>query len=166
METIPPRVSPITNTSAPLFNGLYQLGFVTADLDAAQERLGRRFGISRFRVKRDPLRMSTAHAYAGDIMVEIIEPGTEASPVYLEDVPTGGAVRLHHQGYRVPDLKTWDEIVAIVAREGWDTPIRGTAMDGNLHYMYIDSRADIGIYQEYVYLTGPAVHLYDDVPAN
>lgn len=41
IQTIPPRISPITDTRAPLFNGLYQRGFVTADLDAAQERPGR-----------------------------------------------------------------------------------------------------------------------------
>jgi len=165
-RTIPPRTSPITDTEAPLFNGLYQMGFVTDDLDAAQARLGKRFGIASFRVKRDPARMSTAHAYAGDIMVEIIQPGPEANPVYLENVPTGGAVRLHHLGYRVPDVGNWEKLIARIDEEGWATPIRGAVMDGHLRFVYVDTLADLGIYQEYVCLTGPAVHLYDDVPAN
>ncbi|MBV9840416.1 MAG: VOC family protein [Sphingomonadaceae bacterium] len=166
ISTIPPRKSLVADTNAPMFNGLYQMGFVTSDLDAAQERLGKRFGIKQFRVKRDAARMSTAHAYAGDMMVEIIQPGPEASPVYHDDVPTDGAVRLHHLGHLVPDLETWKEIETIVEREGWATPIKGTVMDGNLHFLYVDSRADLGYYQEYVYLTGPALRLYDDVPAN
>lgn len=165
-RTIAPRMSAIGETAAPLFNGLYQMGFVTDDLDAAQERLGRRFGISRFRVKLDPQRMSTAHAYGGDMMIEIIKPGPEANPVYHENVPTGGAVRLHHLGYRVPDVANWERLVGQIDREGWATPVRGAVMDGHLRFIYVDTLADLGIYQEYVCLTGPAVHLYDDVPAN
>ncbi|MCK9542587.1 MAG: VOC family protein [Novosphingobium sp.] len=165
-HTIPPRMSPIIDTRAPMFNGLYQMGFVTDDLDAAQERLGRRFGISRFRVQRNDQRMSTAHAFAGDMMVEIIQPGPEAPAVYHENVPGGGAVRLHHLGYRVPDVENWEKLLAQVDAEGWATPIRGAVMDGHLRFVYVDTLADLGIYQEYVCLTGPALHLYDDVPAN
>ncbi len=165
-QTIAPRTSAVARTSAPLFNGLYQMGFVTADLDAAQVRLGKRFGIQRFRVKRDPAHMSTAHAYAGDMMVEIIQPGPDAPAIYHENVPGQGAVRLHHLGYLVPDVQSWAAIEDIVAREGWETPLHGAIMDGHLRYLYIDVRADLGIYQEYVCLTGPALRLYDDVPAN
>jgi len=165
-RTIAPRMSAISDTAAPLFNGLYQMGFVTDDLDAAQERLGRRFGITRFRVKLDPERMSTAHAFAGDMMVEIIKPGPAANAVYHENVPTGGAVRLHHLGYRVPDVENWDRLIAQIEREGWATPVRGAVMEGHLRFVYVDTLADLGIYQEYVCLTGPAMHLYDDVPAN
>jgi hypothetical protein len=165
-RTIAPRMSAISATAAPLFNGLYQMGFVTDDLEAAQDRLGKRFGIERFRVKRDAARMSTAHAYAGDMMVEVIQPGPKASAVYQENVPSGGAVRLHHLGYRVPDLENWDKLIAQVDREGWATPIRGAIMEGHLRFIYVDTLAELGIYQEYVCLTGPALHLYDDVPAN
>lgn len=153
-------------TDAPLFAGLYQMGFVTDDLDAAQERLGRRFGITRYRVKRDPARISTAHAYAAEMMIEIIEPGPDAPAVYRTDVPRGGAVRLHHLGYRVRDVAAWERILALVEDEGWATPLRGAVMDGHLRYLYVDTLADLGIYQEYVCLTGPALALYDDVPAN
>lgn len=166
IQTITPRTSLVSETNAPMFNGLYQMGFVTDDLDAAQERLGKRFGIQRYRVKRDPVRMSTAHAYAGDMMVEIIMPGPEAPAVYHEDVPSGGRVRLHHLGHLVPDMETWREIEAVIAREGWDTPLKGTAFEGSLHFVYVDAREDLGYYQEYVHLTGPSLRLYDDVPAN
>ena len=166
IQSIPPCSSAISITTAPLFNGLYQLGFITANLDAAQSHLARRFGINQFRVRHDGARGSTAHAYAGDMMIEVISPGPEASPVYLEALPSGDGVRLHHMGHMVPDLEKWQEIEAIVAREGWDTPLRGAVMEGHLRYLYIDTRADLGYYQEYVCLTGPARHIYDDVPAN
>lgn len=165
-RTIPPRMSVIGETAAPMFNGQYQLGFVTDDLDAAMARLGRRYDISSYRVKRDPQRMSTAHAYAGDMMIEVIQPGPDANPVYHENVPTGGTVRLHHLGYRVPDVAMWDQLIAQIDREGWATPVRGAVMDGHLRFVYVDTLADLGIYQEYVCLTGEAVHYYDDVPAN
>ena len=164
--TIVPRMSTIQCTDAPLFDGLYQMGFVTADLDAAQDRLRRRFGVSRYRVKRDSTGISTAHAYAGDMMIELIQPGRDAPAIYREAVPQDGAVRLHHLGYRVRDVAAWEQVLACVEREGWATPLRGAVMDGHLRYLYVDTLADLGIYQEYVCLTGPALHIYDDVPAN
>ena len=39
-------------------------------------------------------------------------------------------------------------------------------MDGQLNYLNVDTRAATGVYSEYVYLTGAATSLYDDVPRN
>lgn len=164
ISTIAPRAS--VTTGAPLLDGLYHLGFVTCDLEAAQERLACRYGIKRFRVKREPGYKSTAHAYAGNMMIEITQPEWKASPVYLEAMPTSGIVELHHLGHLVPDLERWAEIEAIVQHQGWETPSRGAAMDGHLRYLFVDARCDLGYYLEYVCLTGPALRIYDDVPAN
>lgn len=44
--------------------------------------------------------------------------------------------------------------------------MRGAVMDGHLRFVYVDTLVDLGIYLEYVCLTGPALSLCDDVPAN
>jgi hypothetical protein len=161
-----PRTSIVERTGAPMFDGQYQMGFITSDIEAAQERLAARFGIAKYRVKCDPQAIWSAHAFAGDMMIEIVQPGPQAPPVFIEDRRGEGAVRLHHLGYLVRTRERFDEIAAIVEREGWLTPLRTTAMDGHLQVIFVDARADLGYYQEYVFLTGPALGLYGDVPVN
>jgi len=166
IHDILPRRSLVDSTNAPLFDGQYHMGFLTADIEAAQERMAARFGISQYRVKRDPQAIWSAHAFAGDMMIEIVQPGPDAPAMFQEDRPGGGEVRLHHIGYLVRDAERFAEIEAIVEREGWNTLHRSNSMDGHLRVIFIDQRATLGYHQEYVFLTGPALHLYDDVPAN
>jgi len=166
IHEILPRKSLVESTNAPMFDGQYHMCFVTADIEAAQERMAARFGIAKYRIKRDPEAIWSAHAFAGDMMIEIVQPGPKAPSVFLEDRPGGGAVRLHHLGYMVRDAERFAEIEAIVEREGWNTPLRTTAMDGHLRVIFVDARAELGYHQEYVFLTGPALQLYDDVPVN
>lgn len=150
----------------PFFAGFYQMGFVTADLEAAQTRLAERFGVTRFRVKNDPDRLSAAHAYAGDVMLEILQPGPLAPALFQDLVPSQGAVRLHHHGFAVRSPADWDMIVTVVTAQGWATPHKGEVMNGDLRFLYVDTRADLGCYSEYVLRTGAALSLYDDVPRN
>jgi catechol 2,3-dioxygenase-like lactoylglutathione lyase family enzyme len=166
IHTILPRESIVDSTNAPLFDGQYHLAFVTADIEAAQECLAAQFGIREYRVRHNPQAIWSAHAFAGDMMIEIVQPGPDAPPVFHQDRPGGGAVRLHHIGYRVRDAQRFSEIEAIVEREGWETPLRSSSMDGHLRVIFIDARATLGFFQEYVLLTGPALRLYDDVPFN
>lgn len=150
-----------------LFDGFYQMGFVARDLDRATQALARSHGISRFRRKRTSDVMDSAHAWIGATMIELIaiRPGApELYFPYLPDDPD--AVRLHHYGFRVADSTAWDAVNHRVAAAGYATPLKGAAMDGQLNYLYVDTRAATGIYSEFVYLTGIATSLYDDVPYN
>lgn len=150
-----------------LFDGFYQMGFVARDLDRATEALSRRHGVTRFRRKRASEWMDSAHAWIGATMIELImiRPGApEIYEAYVPDDPA--AIRLHHHGFRVPDADAWDKVNRLVAEAGFATPMKGAAMDGQLNYLYADTRAATGIYSEYVYLTGAAASLYDDVPRN
>ena len=142
----------------------YQFGFVTRDLDAATARLGARYGIASFRRKQANPWMETAHAYVGPSMIEIIAVGTEAPSLYRDDLPDDGIARLHHLGYRIADPAGWAALEEALAASGLATPMKGAVMDGHLRYAYVDTRADLGVYTEYVCLTGPAERIYDDVP--
>lgn len=166
MHTVLPRKSLVDRTDAPMFDGQYHMGFITTDIEAAQEQLAQRFGISRYRVKRDPQAIWSAHAFAGDMMIEVVQPGPDAPPIYLQDRPGGGAVRLHHMGYFIREPARFDALQARLDRDGRTIPFRGIAMDDHLRFMFVDSRDVLGYFQEYVCLTGPALRLYDDVPLN
>lgn len=148
-------------------DGLYQLGFTTTNLERATTLLGERYGITSWRRATPNPKMRTAHAYAGDSMIELIEPTGEAMSLYLDHMPgPDDIVRLHHLGRRITNAESWAALERGIAALGLDVPMGGSVMDGDLHYVYVDTRADLGIYSEYVWLRGKALSLYDDVPRN
>jgi len=150
-----------------LFDGFYQMGFVARDLDRAIEALGRSHGVTRFRRRMASETMESAHAWIGATMIELIALRPGAPDIYAAYVPDDpAAIRLHHHGFRVADAAAWEEVNRRIAEAGFATPMKGAAMEGQLHYLYADTRAATGIYSEYVYLTGKATTLYDDVPCN
>lgn len=71
-----------------------------------------------------------------------------------------GTLRLQHLGRYI------DTLEAVVATSGLDTPLRANATDGQLRALYVDTRDLLGIYSEYVYLSGAALNLYNDVAQN
>jgi hypothetical protein len=150
-----------------LFDGFYQMGFVARDLERATETLGKSHGVTRFRRKHASEWMESAHAWIGSTMIELIaiQPGApEIYEAYVPDDPV--AVRLHHHGFRIADGAAWTAINRQIADTGFATPMKGAAMDGQLNYLYADTRAATGIYSEFAYLTGAATAIYDDVPRN
>lgn len=150
-----------------LFDGFYQFGYVARDLDRATAALSDSHGIDRFRRKRASDVMESAHAWIGAVMIEIIAISPGGPDIYDAFIPDDpDAIRLHHHGYRVPDAAAWGAVNRQVAQGGWDTPLKGAVMNGQLNYLYVDTRASLGLYSEYVYLTGAATALYDDVPHN
>lgn len=150
-----------------LFDGFYQMGFVARDLDRATKALAASHGITRFRRKATSATMESAHAWIGSIMIELIAVHPEGPDIYQSYVPDDpSAVRLHHHGFRVADAAAWDAVNRRVAQAGYATPMKGAVMNGQLNYLYVDTRSVIGIYSEFVYLTGDATAIYDDVPQN
>lgn len=148
-----------------LLCGFYQMGFVARDLDHALMTLGNRYGVARFRRKRSSEWLESAHAWLGNTMIEVLAVGSGAPSLYDDHIPVDpAAVRLHHHGYRAANADAWAAINRQVVAAGLAAPMRGAVMDGQLNYMYVDTRADLGIYSEYVYLTGAATGIYDDVP--
>lgn len=147
--------------------GFYQFGFVTRDLDAAAETLRTRFGITRYRRKPSGPGMEAIHAWTGDTQIEVLQLGEGAPPMYLDYVPERpGELRLQHLGRRVDTLEQWDALRAAINAYGYATPLDAEIMDGHLRAIYVDTRDLLGIYSEYVFFSGPALGMYDDVPRN
>ncbi len=156
----------MARATLPLGN-LYQLGFLTHDLDAGMARLRDRYGVTHFRRRQATAWMETAHAYAGESMLELIRVGPGAPALYTGSLPAPGQVmRLHHLGRRIADAAGWEALQAAIASSGLDVPMQGEIMNGGLKYAYVDTREDLGLYSEYVCLIGEAEQIYDDVPHN
>lgn len=147
------------------FAGFYQLGFIGLDLDAATAKLAARYGVAKWRRKRHSPTLETAHAYAGAVMIEVI-CATDDREIYRGFRPDAAeAVRLHHHGFRVADADQWAEVQAAAAETGFAC-FPSSAYDGGIQLIYLDTRPDLGIWSEYVYLSGAMMTYYDDVPRN
>lgn len=147
--------------------GFYQFGFITRDLDAAAETLKTRFGIEKYRRKQSAPWMEAIHAWVGDTQIEVLEVGEGAPQMYLDYVPDEpGELNLQHLCRRIETLEQWEDLRKAVEAGGYDVPLDATAMDGQLRAIYVDTRALLGTYSEYVYLSESLSGFYDDVPHN
>lgn len=145
----------------------YQFGYLASDIEAAAVSLRERFGISKARRKRSAAWMETLHAWTGDTMVEVIVCSEGAPSLYTScTLPSQGDLLLHHLGRRIMDAAAWASMERAVAAHGIATEMVGSVLDGQLRYAYVDTRAMLGLYTEYVMLTGAALGMYDDVPQN
>lgn len=148
------------------FANMYQLGYITRDLDRAVTRFCRMFGIGRFRIIRHGPDIATAHAYVGDTMIELIETGPNGPAyfqAYIPDDPDSAV--FHHHAYRVHDQAEFDRLVAAAGELGFDHEVT-SVKDGDMNVMFVDLRNVTGAYAEYVYLKGAMLSYYDDVPRN
>jgi hypothetical protein len=147
----------------------FQLGYVVRDLDAGLEGMRGRTGAADWQVKRlapGSVIEGTALAYANGIMLELIAvDGGNVPAVYASHVPAAAdEARLHHLGFM---MATKEEFDAVIER----SQVAGVAEaasfehDGVFSY-YADSRAQVGCYTEYVYLSPPIRDYFASVPYN
>ncbi len=148
------------------FRNMYQMGFIVGGMQQAQAYMRQRFGIERFRVLGISDDFIIGHAYIGDIMIELIQIG-ESGPSYLASHRPEDAdgVVFHHHAYRVFDKADWEALSCSADETG--LPVyRQSVMNGDLQTIFVDLRSELGLYAEYVYLTGNMRGYYDDVPRN
>ena len=156
-------------------NGLFlarhfQNAYVTRDLDAAARMFGNRHGIRAFHFIRDiPFGPgATIHlglAWAGEVMVELIQADGDASNLYTTMLPPlGQTVHFHHLGHLVEERAEWDAVVKQAQASGLEIALHGN--NHGLNYLYLDARAETGHYLEYVHLDPEAAHFFDVVPRN
>jgi hypothetical protein len=146
------------------FANMYQHGYVVRDVDCAAARFKEVLGIPRFRVIRHGPDIATAHAWVGEVMIELVEVGPDGPAYFRPYIPEDPERAVfHHHAYRVHDEGQWERMHAAAAGLGLphDTV---SVRDGDMNVMFVDLRAVTGAYAEYVYLKGAALSYYDDVP--
>ncbi len=151
---------------------VFQTAYVVGDLDAGLARIGKLYGMTKFRVRRNvaiqtsggPSSAHVALAFVGSGQIEIIEPAGGADSCYRGGLAADPAVlRLHHVATVVRDETTWNALMAELEAEGVDMPIRGEA-PGLMRYAYADYRDQLGHYLEYVHPMIPLEKLFADLP--
>lgn len=154
-------------------NGLFlarhfQNAYVARDIDAAARMFAERHGIGAFQYMRDipfgpGASIHIALAWAGEVMVELIQPDGDAPNLYSTHLPLDGQLlRLHHLGHLIDLRDEWDEVVGRAERSGMPVAMRGNSH--GLNYLYLDARADTGHYLEYIHLDTEAAGFFSQVP--
>ena len=149
---------------------VFQTAYVTADIDAAVAIAAKRFGAPEMQVNRGvPIETGRgiAHchfalAFIGDVQLELIQPAGGEDAVYRDLAPPTG-LRLHHIGVLLASDAEWDAVVAEAERENIAMPVSGD-FAGLMRYLYLDRRAELGHYLEYMQASAAGANLFDQVP--
>ena len=147
--------------AAPGFSDAFQVAYVTRDIERAIAAFAAQHGVDRFdRVPADALELrippaivslKVAIAWIGDWQVELIQPVAGADDIYRRALPAGpDGQAMHHAGIRVRgDRAEWDRF-----RAGIDeTRIALEGGRNEMRFIYVDERATLGHYLEYVWMS-------------
>lgn len=138
----------------------YQNAYVTRDIDQAIAAFRARADIGEVRAFEatteswTPSGMQTivsrlAFIWIDDLQIELIQPIAGASEIYADALPAGDEMKFHHICMKVDD---WDGFRARVDEQGLPVVLeRATAPE--LKFLYLDARAFLGHYIEYVWMT-------------
>ena len=156
-------------------NGLFlsrhfQNAYTTRDIDAAVQMFRDRHGIRSFHFMRDVpfgpgASIHIGLAWAGGVMIELIQPNGNSENLYTTHLPLEGQlVRFHHLGHLIEQRDEYDAVAARAAASGYPIALQGT--NYGVNYLYLDVRADAGHYLEYVHLDPPMAQFFAVVPHN
>jgi hypothetical protein len=153
-----------------IFNA-FQLAYVVPDIHDAVALGQNYFGIPEFRINLDiPIetqdgvaKCNFALAFIGETQIELIQPAGGADGLYRGALPTAGKMRLHHIGVLIRKAAVWARQKSAIAAAGLKTPAGGD-FAGMMHYIYADTRAELGHYIEYMYQTEAGAGMFDAVP--
>ena len=135
-----------------------QICWVTGDIEATERLLGQQFGVPawtripdvRFGPETTTLRgapvdcsLHVSLGYAGDLQLELIQP--VAGPSIHQEFLDAHGSGLHHVCFEVDDVD-----VACAAAEAAGVPVlmRGSMMDGEIEFAYVDGSAGGAPYVE------------------
>ena len=138
--------------TVPLFAGLFQIAYVTKDLDAGMRQLGAIHGLERFRIKRDvaglpgmpKMLMHQAHVFIGAVQIEIIQPAGGDDGLYRDFcAPDGRAIHHHRFGMWVDDPSEYGDLRGALAQQNISVVFEASIPDiGGA--IYADTRRTLG----------------------
>jgi hypothetical protein len=165
---------------ADLFANVWQLGYVTSDLDRALTELSDRFGlVHQFRVPSGgatfmagdavvPWEARFAMAARGGLIVELIEPVSGEVGFYQDVLPPDGsfAIRLHHlAAFMETGDEAWARAAEMLAAAGlrFDYTM---VIPGRVRAGYIDARAQLGHFLELCQLESEDLEFFNALVAD
>ncbi len=152
-----------------------QICWVTDDIEASERLLSEQFGVAAWTripdvefgadtttLRGEPVRfvVHVSLAYAGDLQLELIQP-VEGPTIHAEFLDAHGP-GLHHVCFEVDDV---DAACAAAEETGLPVLMRGSMMDGEIEFAYVDGSAGGAPYVELARI-GPMMRaFYDEVKA-
>lgn len=147
----------------------FHTGYAVRDLDQAIASLRTRLGIAEWKVMRvsdETPRFALGFAYAGNMMLELVETEPGGVPFYTDWIPDDPAVlQVHHHGYYAKDRGEFDAIQRDFEANGFPM-VTDQEMPGLLYFRYFDTLALLGHYTEFVLLQPGGKEFFADVPRN
>ena len=153
-----------------LFEGLFQIAYVTGDLDRAVQAVKARYGIAEMMVTRGmrhspATSLDLALAWIDGWMIELIEPHGDGASVYEAIVPDEGqSMRQHHLGHLLRDPASWERLQTTVAASG--DPVFVEKDTGLFHYVFVDTRTTLGHFTEHMICSEEGLAVLDRIPRN
>ena len=148
---------------------LFHTGYAVRDADKATATLRERFGVRDWKIVRLPVETggrALAFAYAGDMMIELVDTIPGGVPIYSDWIPEDDTVlRLHHLGHFVDDREEFDAVARKFEASGIPMVI-DAEMGDILYYRYFDTVALLGHYCEFVLMKPGGHAFWEDVPRN
>jgi hypothetical protein len=153
--------------------GLFQVAYVTNDLDRAIDNFRDRFAIDRFFMPEregfltdegELVRTRCALCYVGEVMYELIEPGKgKAEAVYGKlSAHRGFHIAHHHMGHYAGSRQAIDQVDRDATRDGLKLMSGPIGTEGR--FCYVDTSATTGHLSEYVFIPPSAAGIFADVP--
>ena len=137
----------------------FQNAYVTRDVDKWIATFGERAKVDKVLTFEGTTPVTTvngtgvqtnklAFIWVGDLQYELIQPVSGDVAIYADALPEGDGLQFHHVCMRVLD---WDEFRARVDQQPYPVVLEG----GNeqLRFLYLDARAFLGHYLEYVWMS-------------
>jgi hypothetical protein len=161
------------------YGGLFQMSYITRDLDAAMAHARDKLGIDGFHTSEseidvlsygEPKKLAVRAAMAniGSRQFEIIQPVSGAIGIYTDEVDLSGHIlNFHHTAIAVRGgYEEWQRLLAEVAESGdgiaYLFPAEQHEKQG-LAFCYVDTRHRIGHFTEFLWVD-PALNGLHAIP--
>ena len=166
-------------TIAERYGELFQMSYITRDLDAAMAHAREALGIEEFHTSESEidvlsygrprkLAVRAAMANIGSRQFEIIQPVSGPTEIYTDEVDLSGHIlNFHHIAIAVRGgYEEWQKLLAEVAESGDELAYLFPAEQGPeqmLAFCYVDTRKRLGHYTEYLWVA-PALKGMHAIP--
>ncbi|MFC4595655.1 hypothetical protein ACFO3E_15935 [Sphingobium tyrosinilyticum] len=96
--------------------------------------------------------------------MELVEASASAASIYSDALKEEELLQFHHVGYYIDGADNWRALETWVERHGG--PASAGDIPGVLRYLYLDRRADLGHFLEYVQLEEGGLKLFGALPSS
>lgn len=156
-----------------IFKRHFQTAYVVNDIQQAMTAFAENYGIKQWDLM-DMVAMAgpgqplifIANAWAGDMMIELMQPDENVTSIYTGwQKQSGAPFRLHHLGFLVDSDAQMVEHKQQLVRNGNAIVSEGSFGDV-LDFAYADTTAKLGHFYELIQLKAQGKSFFDRMPVN